>query len=251
MGEAAGGGRALETAWLEARMAGIRRDPKARALARKLLPKCLIDQMLGWIVLVLASPLLLLVAAVIKLDGRIHPENAGPVFHREPRVSAGEIFYIFKFRTVTREAIRWIREAPESRSITGAKPRTAAGRWILRNYLDELPQVINIALGQMTFVGLRPHILEHTRDEVERGFPYRLMMKAGLFGVPQACKRNPKFQALIEQMGWSHRADEEVLYRLDGIYVTRCRRWPYWRIFFFDLWIAWRCLVVIFRGGGS
>ena len=225
-------------------------DPEVQMLARRMRFKYTLDRILGGGFLVLASPLILLAVVLIKWDGWRRPEHAGPIFYTEPRISAGKIFWVVKFRTVPVKTIDWIRQEPESRSITGSGPRTWAGQIILNWYLDEVPQLVNIAKGEMTFVGLRPHILEQTREEVERGFSYRLKMKAGLFGVPQACKRDPKYQRILERMNRMHRPSATVLNTLDGLYVRKCKEFSPWRIFLFDLYITYRCFRVIFRGGG-
>jgi len=114
--------------------------------------------------------------------------------------------------------------------------------------LDELPQLVNIAFGEMTFVGLRPHIIEQTQEEVEQGFRYRLQMRAGFFGIPQACKQEPKYQAILERMAQRHKPDLNVLYKLDGLYVRKCQEFSPWRILLFDLYLAGKCAQVIFRG---
>ncbi len=226
-------------------------DAEAVNLARKLRFKYLLDRILAWVLLILLSPVFLLVAILIKGDGLLHPESAGSVFYREPRITAGKIFYILKFRTVSEKTVQWVREKPEARSITAASPQTAAGRFILSHYLDELPQLVNIAFSEMTFVGLRPHIIEQTQGEVEQGFRYRLQMRAGLFGVPQACKQEPKFQAILERMAQRHKPDLNILYKLDGLYVRKCQDFPPWRIFLFDLYLTGKCAQVILRGERS
>ena len=211
--------------------------------------KYCLDRVMAWGLLLVLSPVFLLVAILIKWDGWLHPESRGPILYTEPRISEGRIFYIFKFRTVSEKTIQWIQEKPESRSITNFElPRTVVGQFILRHYFDELPQLINIARGEMTFVGLRPHILAHTQEEVEQGFKYRLKIRAGLFGVPQACKRDRKFQAIIKRMARHHRPDIHVLYTLDGLYVRKCKEFSPWRIFLFDLFLVGRCAMVILRG---
>ena len=95
------------------------------------------------------APLLLLVAVWIKLDSR------GPVFFRQERVGRhGRIFRIFKFRTMCLDA------ETKGRQITvGEDPRiTRSGRFLRHYKLDELPQLINVVLGEMSLVGPRPEV---------------------------------------------------------------------------------------------
>ncbi|WP_257313155.1 sugar transferase [Geothrix fuzhouensis] len=99
--------------------------------------------------LVLLSPGLLLIAAIIKLADR------GPVFYRQVRVGReGRLFRIWKFRTMVVGADRI------GRSLTvGGDPRvTRVGAYLRRWKLDELPQLLNVVTGEMGFVGPRPEV---------------------------------------------------------------------------------------------
>ena len=225
-------------------------DSEKQALAKKLRLKYLLDPVFAFFLLILSSPLILLAALLIKWDGFRRPENAGSVFYPEPRISAGRLFRIYKFRTVSRKTVDWLKADPETRSITSGGDPTWSGRIILNWYLDELPQLINIARREMSFVGLRPHILQQTKEEIEEGFTYRLKMKAGFFGVPQACKRDPKYQSIMERMARMHKPEKEVLNTLDNLYVRKVKELSPLRLFFFDLYITARCFLVILRGGG-
>ncbi len=112
--------------------------------------KRLLDVAAAVVGLVLLSPVLLAVAAWIRLD------SPGPVFFRQERVgSAGVPFRIHKFRTMV--AAPADSDAP---GITiGADPRiTAAGAFLRRTKLDELPQLIDVLLGDMSLVGPRPEV---------------------------------------------------------------------------------------------
>jgi lipopolysaccharide/colanic/teichoic acid biosynthesis glycosyltransferase len=104
---------------------------------------------------VLLSPLLLLVACLIKLD------SPGPVLFRQERLGKGfRPFLIYKFRTMVHDAPR------KGGPITiGADPRiTGLGRVLRRTKIDEFPQLINVLRGEMSFVGPRPEV----RPYVER-----------------------------------------------------------------------------------
>lgn len=122
--------------------------------------KRLFDLFAALVGMIVLAPLLAAIAVAIKLDTR------GPVFYLGERVGLhGRKFRIFKFRTMCVNA--------ESSGTTTADkdPRiTRVGR-ILRKYkLDELPQLINVVGGQMSLVGPRPEVEEHTReyDEEEK-----------------------------------------------------------------------------------
>jgi lipopolysaccharide/colanic/teichoic acid biosynthesis glycosyltransferase len=107
------------------------------------------DVVLSTAGLILLSPLLIGIALWIKLD------TAGPVFFRQQRVGLeGALFGIHKFRTMSADA------AQRGLQITvGDDPRiTRAGRFLRRMKLDELPQLIDVLLGNMSLVGPRPEV---------------------------------------------------------------------------------------------
>jgi lipopolysaccharide/colanic/teichoic acid biosynthesis glycosyltransferase len=105
--------------------------------------------------LIVLSPLLLIIMVLIKLDSH------GPVFYRGVRVGLyGRLFRIFKFRTMTPDAERVGGSATSRRD-----PRvTRVGRWLRVTKFDELPQLLNVIGGEMSIVGPRPEVEEHTAD---------------------------------------------------------------------------------------
>lgn len=108
--------------------------------------------------LVVLSPLLLVIAVLIKLS------SPGPVFYRGVRIGLkGKPFRIFKFRTMRVDA-----ELVGSTSTGQNDPRiTPIGRWLRPAKLDELPQLINVIKGEMSIVGPRPEVEEHTAEYLE------------------------------------------------------------------------------------
>ncbi len=132
--------------------------------------------------LVLFSPLLLLTAALVKLSG------PGPVIFTQRRVSlGGETFDIYKFRTMHHAEDE--QAAPDDARWTERNdPRiTAVGKWLRRTSLDELPQLFNVLLGDMSLVGPRPErpeLIERFREDW-RGYMLRQHVKAGMTGWAQ------------------------------------------------------------------
>jgi len=129
--------------------------------------KRLFDLLLSSIGLVLLMPVLLLIALVVKLD------SAGPVMYRQERVGRfGRTFRIHKFRTMRHESTH--ESTPGLQITVGADQRiTRAGRFLRASKLDELPQLLDVWLGDMSLVGPRPevpryvaHYPAHLRDKV-------------------------------------------------------------------------------------
>jgi lipopolysaccharide/colanic/teichoic acid biosynthesis glycosyltransferase len=107
------------------------------------------DIVVAWLGLILLLPVLLGIALVIQLD------SPGPVFFRQERIGrGGRPFRIHKFRTMEVDADR------QGPPITvGADVRvTASGQWLRRHKLDELPQLIDVLVGDMSLVGPRPEV---------------------------------------------------------------------------------------------
>ena len=112
--------------------------------------KRLFDLIVAALALVLLSPVLLAVAAVVKLD------SPGPIFFRQQRVGRfGVPFRIHKFRTMRHQP----HEAEALPITVGDDARiTRSGRWLRRTRIDELPQLIDVLAGAMSLVGPRPEV---------------------------------------------------------------------------------------------
>jgi Undecaprenyl-phosphate glucose phosphotransferase len=141
--------------------------------------KRLFDVAFSATLLVLASPLMLLIALLVKLD------SPGPVFYTQERVGQdGKRFHVIKFRSMIHEA-----EAVTGRFWTVREDprRTRLGRWLRRLSLDELPQFINVLVGDMSVVGPRPErpMFVAQFSEAMPGYLRRLREKAGITGWAQ------------------------------------------------------------------
>lgn len=137
------------------------------------------DIIVSGIMLIITSPIFLIASAAIKLyDG-------GPVFYRQTRVTLnGKKFDIFKFRSMIVDA----EKDGKSQPAADKDPRiTPVGRVLRATRLDELPQLIDIFVGNMSLVGPRPERVEHVEkytDELPE-FAYRLKVRGGLTGYAQ------------------------------------------------------------------
>jgi len=141
--------------------------------------KAVEDRVLAAAILLLASPLLLFVAAAVKLT------SPGPVLFKQTRAGLqGEEIVIYKFRSMVAH------EEPQGRVSQAVRkdPRlTPIGSLLRRTSLDELPQFINVLQGRMSIVGPRPHALEHDSYYAERIRAYMLRhrVKPGITGWAQ------------------------------------------------------------------
>ena len=145
---------------------------------RNLIIKRVCDIVLSAFFLVVLSPVFLVAAIAIKL------EDHGPVFYFQDRVTLdGRVFRIVKFRSMIVDA-----EVHGAKPATQDDPRiTKVGR-ILRKYrIDEMPQFMNVLLGQMSLVGPRPERTLHETlyEQQLPDFKYRLRVKSGLTGYAQ------------------------------------------------------------------
>lgn len=151
---------------------------KARAEGSEYQGKRLLDILLSSLLLLLFSPIMLLIAAGIRL------EDGGPVFYKQRRVTRdGKIFDILKFRSMIPDA-----EKDGAKACTVNDERiTRMGRIIRATRLDEMPQLVNILKGDMSVVGPRPERVEHVEEYTERlpEFAYRLRVRGGLTGYAQ------------------------------------------------------------------
>ena len=141
--------------------------------------KRLFDLFLGGLLLIVLSPLLLIIALLVKISSK------GPVLYRQERVGMdGRPFHIIKFRTMRVNAERetgpvWA-EADDPR-------RTAIGSFLRRSSLDELPQLFNVMKGEMSLVGPRPERPNFVK-EFRRKIPSYMLrhkIKAGMTGWAQ------------------------------------------------------------------
>jgi lipopolysaccharide/colanic/teichoic acid biosynthesis glycosyltransferase len=160
------------------------------------------DLLISLLAIIILFPLWLLIALLIKLDSK------GPVFYTQERVGMdGRLFLFYKFRTMRAGADPESHKKYQRAFIAGraeanlghpgkptyklpADPRiTRTGRWLRRMSLDEIPQLLNVMLGDMSIVGPRPPIPYEVED-YELWHRKRLEMKPGLTGLWQVSGRN-------------------------------------------------------------
>jgi Undecaprenyl-phosphate glucose phosphotransferase len=177
--------------------------------------KRIFDIVVSGLGLLVLSPLLLLVGLIIKLDSK------GPVFFRQKRVGLdGLQFKMWKFRSMRVSA-----ESESQWTIKDDPRRTKFGKFLRYSSIDELPQLLNVFMGEMSLVGPRPEqpqFVEKFRHEIP-AYMLRQKMKAGITGWAQV-------------NGW--RGDTSLEKRIDcDLYYVR--NWSIWldiQILFLTVW---------------
>jgi exopolysaccharide biosynthesis polyprenyl glycosylphosphotransferase len=192
--------------------------------------KNLMDRIIAALSLMILSPVLLAIAIAIRLS------DGGPVFFRQSRVGReGKTFRVWKFRTMYVDAEERLAALVDQNESDGLlfkikkDPRiTPLGRFLRASSLDELAQLFNVLVGEMSLVGPRPLPAEDGDflGDVRR----RLLVRPGITGLWQVSGRS--------DLSW----DDAV--RLDLYYVDN------WSLTF-DLTIMWRTIGVVLRSKGA
>lgn len=195
--------------------------------------KRLFDLLLSSIGLLMLAPLLLLIAALVKLD------SPGPVMFRQERVGRfGQPFLIHKFRTMRHEP------AGQGLQITvGADRRiTRVGGFLRASKLDELPQLLDVWLGDMSLVGPRPEVPRYVAHYPADLREKVLSVRPGITDIASIEYRDES--AVLARATDPERAyiDEVLPHKLAlaARYVERSSLW-------LDVWLIWRTVVAIVR----
>mgnify|MGYP001106611455 CR=1 FL=1 len=163
-----------------------------------LVAKRILDFILSLIGLVILSPLLLIICLLIKLDSK------GPVFFTQERLGYnGKIFRIYKFRTMVDGAINM----GSGLFTNEADPRiTRVGSFLRKTSLDEIPQLINVLRGEMSWVGPRPPVPYHPYkyEDYQGDQKIRFTVLPGITGYAQISGRN--------KLDWNERINLDVKY---------------------------------------
>ncbi len=189
------------------------------------------DLLGGGILLLLVSPLLAAIAIAVRLG------SPGPVFFRQDRVGRrNQVFRIFKFRTMSVDADGMKIDLRERNEVDGPlfkirdDPRvTKIGGFLRRTSLDEIPQLINVVLGDMSLVGPRPFV-PHESAGIDGWAARRFEVRPGMTGLWQVSGRND--------------LPFEELRQLDYAYVAS---WSIW----WDLKILWHTPGSVFGAHGA
>ena len=161
--------------------------------------KFLFDRMMALIGLVLLCPVLLAVWGAVRVG-----MPGGPVIFKQKRVGReGRLFTMYKFRSMT------VNHGGSSVSVSGESRITPLGQWLRRHKLDELPELWNVLIGDMSFVGPRPDVPGYA-DALQGEERDILRLRPGITGPASLKYRNE--EELLAQQTDPQRYNDEVIY---------------------------------------
>ena len=200
--------------------------------------KVAFEKVVAVIMLLLSAPVLLMLKIAYLIEGWLIPGNAGPMFFYYNAVSAGKVIPKYKLRLIKKKYIDpegakrhdWLAYSAE----WTPDSRTYAGRFVKKFYLDELPQFYSVLIGDLSIVGPRPlSVLHYERDRAQ-GNVTRFLLRGGMLGLGHVNKGTPEMGKPIYE---SAHLDQYMKRSSLGLLML-------------DLWIIWRGLLVIVKGGG-
>jgi lipopolysaccharide/colanic/teichoic acid biosynthesis glycosyltransferase len=220
----------------------IKNKYKNAFLIKKALPSNLLkvtfDKLISLILVFISLPILFLLKIAYVIEGILFPENKGPMFFYYNAISAGKVVRKYKIRLIKTKYIDpvgakrgdWIAYSAEWTS----KSRTYVGQFVKKFYLDELPQFWSVLKGDMSLVGPRSISVLHYERDLAQGNVTRKLLKGGLLGLGHINK------------GTSEMGNPIYEYEYLDQYLKRSS----FSLLCLDLWIIWKGIQVIFKGGG-
>ena len=200
--------------------------------------KTLFDKVVAILLFASSLPILLLLKIAFIIEGTLIPESKGPMFYYYWGVSGGKKMKKWKIRLIKTKYIEpegakrhdWIAFSAE----WTPDSRTHVGEFAKKWYLDELPQFWSVLIGDMSIVGPRPlSVLHYERDKAQ-GNVTRSLLKGGLLGLGHINK------------GTSEMGNSIYEYEYVDEYLNRSSL----GLLRLDLWIIWKGIIVILKGGG-
>ena len=200
--------------------------------------KSAFDKLVALVMLLFSAPIMLLLKLAYVVEGWLIPENAGPMFFYYNAISGGRIIPKYKIRLIKMKYIEpegakrhdWIAFSAE----WTPNSRTYVGEFAKKFYLDELPQFYSVLKGEISIVGPRPlSILHYERDKAQ-GNVTRFLLRGGMLGLGHINK------------GTSEMGNPVYEYEYIDQYLKRSS----WGLLMLDLWVIWKGVLVIVKGGG-
>ena len=178
--------------------------------------KSLFDRGASFFGLILLSPVLLVVALLIRIK-----MPGGPIIFKQERVGRhGKLFTMYKFRSMT------VGHSGSSISVNGESRITLLGTKLRKYKLDELPELWNVLVGDMSFVGPRPDVPGYA-DKLEGGDRRMLLLKPGITGLASLKYRNEE-ELLAEQEDPQKYNDEVLFPDKVRINIEYLEHWSFW-----------------------
>lgn len=188
-----------------------------------------VDFALAAVAIAILAPLLLVVGVAIRL------ESPGPAIFRQQRMGyRGRIFTVYKLRTMRCDRAAVL--VAQAEMTVQADPRiTRLGRFLRKTRIDELPQLINILRGEMSWIGPRPEALTLSRwyESMIPFYRYRHIVRPGITGWAQ-----------VNQGHVTSLDDADIKLQYDFYYVKNFSLW-------LDMLVALKTIGVIFTGSGA
>lgn len=200
--------------------------------------KSAFDKLIAVILLIIAAPIMFLLKLAYLIEGWLLPENKGPMLFYYNAVSAGKVIRKYKIRLIKTKYIEpegakrgdWIAFSAE----WTPDSRTYVGQFVKKFYLDELPQFYSVLKGETSIVGPRPLSVLHYERDLAQGNVTRKLLKGGLLGLGHINK------------GTAEMGNPVYEYEYVDQYLKRSSL----SLLCLDLWIIWKGIQVILRGGG-
>jgi lipopolysaccharide/colanic/teichoic acid biosynthesis glycosyltransferase len=202
------------------------------------LAKQILDRTVAAGLVLVTAPLFVGAWLAMGADMALRRRDRGPWLYRERRISRGREFDLLKFRTLRRDVLEGDDGAAGHARLfesDEANLTWAGRRFLKRWYLDELPQLFNVLLGDLSLVGPRPWPVAMVEAQLAAGLDYRARIVAGWTGPAQVEK------GITEPAGYA---------ALDLAYVEACETWSAGRLLRYDLDVLLRTARVIARGEG-
>ena len=201
---------------------------------RNLYLKFAVDRCVSWFSLMLVSPLFFLIAYGMWIEGLFYQNARGPVFYREKRISRGKPFSLFKFRVLTAAALQKAATEDSVWFLQFEKENTTLmGKILIQCYLDEMPQLLNIFQGRMSFVGPRPRVPPIYEEDLAEGYRALKYLKGGITGPSQLAKGIVKNGLPLSEE-----------------YLSICNSYGPMELFKYDLGIMWKSVFKLMKAEG-
>lgn len=193
-----------------------------------------LDILFSGLAIIILSPFLLLIIIILRLTGE------GEVFYRQQRVGrGGNIFYVLKFATMVKNSSKMGAGFITTKNDPRVLP---VGRFLRKTKLNEVPQLVNILVGEMSFVGPRPQVPKHFDIYSEKVKKELNKMRPGLTGIGSIFFRDE--ESILEKN--KHLSYEEVYNNIIAPYKGELELWYaahksvllYMQLIFLTFWVV-------------